>query len=573
MPTFTPNKGYPVPTVSGDENLWGTELNDGLAILDNNMGGVAAVNVAGGSNVTATAVQAQQLIQRLTGAITANIQYILPAVGSFYIIDNESTGAFSITVVTSATGSVGTVVPQGTGLAVYSDGVNVYPCTGSYANALTVPNATITGTLGVNIVDVTTSITGGTLTITGTLTAGSEIVSGTSTSGSYTASAGVISTGFDAGGMQFRTTFGNYGAGIRNDGGTCYFLQTASGSPNGVYNGFRPFYWNLSNGAVVVDGTAAGTTFGGNVQVNESIGVNGNCTVNGAGYFGSSVNFCRGIGSGGGFYCTYSGGNNIFNVSPNNYIYAGAGGGGNLNYVTGGTHEFAGNVNTNGWYYINGTAVVANNGGTYAINITGSSQGAPWGGISGVPALCYNNGGTYGINISGTATYANNCGGNFTVSGYISTFGGVTVSTGGYYIDQGGSSYGATVGAGIIINNNQWLMTYGVACYSDGRLKTDVEDITQEQGVDWIKRGRPRRYTHLNGRRSVGFIAQEEVQANRHECLEIAEHDHELVEKGDGIISDGHVFLRDYNHDIPYLTAALQAALARIEQLEAKLAA
>ena len=42
-----------------------------------------------------------------------------------------------------------------------------------------------------------------------------------------------------------------------------YLLQTASGSPDGTFNTYRPFYWNLSTGAVEIDGTGAGTSFGG----------------------------------------------------------------------------------------------------------------------------------------------------------------------------------------------------------------------------------------------------------------------------------------------------------------------
>ncbi len=125
--TFTPEKGYPQPVPGGDIGQWGAELNQGFSILDNNVGGTAAVSVAGGVNVTATQPQYQCLIQNLTGALTASIQYILPQLGSFYAIENNTTGNFTIAVVTSAMGSTGVVVPQGTVLWVYSDGTNVYP--------------------------------------------------------------------------------------------------------------------------------------------------------------------------------------------------------------------------------------------------------------------------------------------------------------------------------------------------------------------------------------------------------------------------------------------------------------
>jgi hypothetical protein len=66
-------------------------------------------------------------------------------------------------------------------------------------------------------------------------------------------------------GGALRIINGNYGVFIRNDGGNCYLLQTPSGSQSGTWNTYRPFFWNLSNGAVTVDGTGAGVTMGGNL--------------------------------------------------------------------------------------------------------------------------------------------------------------------------------------------------------------------------------------------------------------------------------------------------------------------
>jgi len=126
MGTPTPNKGYSAPTVNADNNLWGTEIVNNYTIQDTNMGGVGTLSVAGNSNVTASTAQAQNLVQNLTGALTGNIKYLLPAVGSFYIIYNGTTGAYSLTVATVVGGSVGVVVPQGVSSHVWSDGTNVY---------------------------------------------------------------------------------------------------------------------------------------------------------------------------------------------------------------------------------------------------------------------------------------------------------------------------------------------------------------------------------------------------------------------------------------------------------------
>ena len=183
MGTTSANKGYSVPAVGGDADSWGTELNSTLGIIDTNMGGVATVSVAGSTNVTASTAQAQNLVQKLTGALTGSISYLLPATGGFYIIDNETSGAFTVTVITTAGGSVGVLPPQGTRNLVYSDATNVY-------DVVSFPGGSLTGALneyqGANIASATTTDIGaatgnyihitGTTTITGlgTIQAGTE---------------------------------------------------------------------------------------------------------------------------------------------------------------------------------------------------------------------------------------------------------------------------------------------------------------------------------------------------------------------------------------------------------------
>lgn len=126
MVAYTPNKGLPQPTVNSDIALWGTEVNQGSSILDNNLGGVLSLDVAGNANVTLTSAQAQNFGYVLSGALTGNIDLAFPAVGSFYIVSNQTSGAFTITALTSATGSTGIVCPQGYDVMIWSDGTNIY---------------------------------------------------------------------------------------------------------------------------------------------------------------------------------------------------------------------------------------------------------------------------------------------------------------------------------------------------------------------------------------------------------------------------------------------------------------
>jgi hypothetical protein len=216
----TANKGYLVPTLNGDNGTYGIEINGDLATIDLNLGGAQTISVAGNSNITVSATQAQYLATVLTGALTGNIQYILPAVGGLYIIKNGSSGAYTITVLTSAAGSTGIAVPQGMTLPVWSDGTNVYLAqsglpSGTYAfnisgNAATATTASTasavawSGITGVAAASPTfTAVTAGTFSCTGGATAAGTGCYLTASSVQTTAAAWSVSIGIaSANGMS-----------------------------------------------------------------------------------------------------------------------------------------------------------------------------------------------------------------------------------------------------------------------------------------------------------------------------------------------------------------------------------
>ena len=151
-PTFTGNPAAPTPALGDDDTSLAT-----TAFVQDTVGGVLSKSVAGGVNVTLTAVEAGNGILILTGAITANISVIVPTSPTrSWVVRNSTTGAFTITVKTAA--GTGVVITQGKAEFIYTDGTNVVTAHDDYADmALTgVPTAP-TATAGTNTTQLATT--------------------------------------------------------------------------------------------------------------------------------------------------------------------------------------------------------------------------------------------------------------------------------------------------------------------------------------------------------------------------------------------------------------------------------
>lgn len=78
-------------------------------------------------NPPVVANSAQNMRLLLTGAPTTNLSVLIPAgVGGFWIVDNRTTGSYSVTVKTTVSGSTGVAPVQNYATVLYSDGANVY---------------------------------------------------------------------------------------------------------------------------------------------------------------------------------------------------------------------------------------------------------------------------------------------------------------------------------------------------------------------------------------------------------------------------------------------------------------
>ena len=79
-----------------------------------------------GGTTTLTASQAANSIQSYNGTLTSNATVILPSTVNLYSLQNNTTGSFTLTFKTTATGATTVVLPQNQTVIAICDGINVY---------------------------------------------------------------------------------------------------------------------------------------------------------------------------------------------------------------------------------------------------------------------------------------------------------------------------------------------------------------------------------------------------------------------------------------------------------------
>jgi hypothetical protein len=94
-----------------------------------------------GGTVTLTVVEASSLIQEYSGVLTSNCTVILPPTVQLYSLQNKTTGSFTLTFKTTATGATTVTLPQGQTIIAVCDGTNVYNAQTSTSS--TIVNLTI----------------------------------------------------------------------------------------------------------------------------------------------------------------------------------------------------------------------------------------------------------------------------------------------------------------------------------------------------------------------------------------------------------------------------------------------
>jgi hypothetical protein len=135
----------------GDQSgIWGQTTNNNLGyLIEQAVSGVITIAMSDAnytmSNFNGVVDEARNQVLILTGALTATRNLIAPLVEKTYIVQNNTTGGYSIQLIGSS--GLGVTIPNGIAAFVYCDGTNFYNAiSGSVGNYKVNGNLTVTGT-------------------------------------------------------------------------------------------------------------------------------------------------------------------------------------------------------------------------------------------------------------------------------------------------------------------------------------------------------------------------------------------------------------------------------------------
>lgn len=126
-PALTGTPTAPTPALGDNSTKIAT-----TAFVQGTVNGVTTKSVAGSGSVTLSATEAGAGILVFTGVLTGNKTVIVPATAKSWIVSNQTSGAYTLTVKTAA-GS-GVLVKQGKNVELWCDGADVRQSTNDYDN-------------------------------------------------------------------------------------------------------------------------------------------------------------------------------------------------------------------------------------------------------------------------------------------------------------------------------------------------------------------------------------------------------------------------------------------------------
>ena len=148
--TFSPSLRIELIGNGDQSGTWGTTTNNNLGtIIEQAVTGVQSIVMVNAnytlSNFNGVSDEARNAVLVVSGTNSAVRQIICPLVNKTYIITNNTTGGFAITI-GGATGST-VSIPNGVTAQVYCDGINFFSSqTGSAGNFAISGNLTVSGT-------------------------------------------------------------------------------------------------------------------------------------------------------------------------------------------------------------------------------------------------------------------------------------------------------------------------------------------------------------------------------------------------------------------------------------------
>ena len=151
-----------VQATGENSGTWGQFTNTNLLILEQAIGGYTgvALNATTGATLTfsnGALSNGKDQVIRLTGTITSNVNVVIPdGVEKTYIVENATSGAFTVTFKTSSgTGATWSTTDKGYKI-IYSDGTNIVDVTADLGN-ITAGNITV-GTIASGAITATGNI-------------------------------------------------------------------------------------------------------------------------------------------------------------------------------------------------------------------------------------------------------------------------------------------------------------------------------------------------------------------------------------------------------------------------------
>lgn len=140
MSTSSTNRGYILQTAGENAGTWGLNpgLNGALQTVDTNLGGVTTVSLSS-SNVTLSSTQYANGTIILSGALSANVLVVFPAIQAWFTVFNQTTGSFTATLASQgATEAI--AIEQGTIADILINGTQIkfrnLPPVGTYLDLI-----------------------------------------------------------------------------------------------------------------------------------------------------------------------------------------------------------------------------------------------------------------------------------------------------------------------------------------------------------------------------------------------------------------------------------------------------